>query len=80
MSSNSTRSDFAPIDNHIDRLGLERTAHMAQALADAARNVTLAAGRAWKRLGAGLERGYSAELDRRAVEADAFLRRSAPRY
>jgi len=80
MSSRATRSDFAPIEAHIARFGLERTAHLAQAVADAAREATLAAGRAWKRLGAHMERGYAAELDRRAIEADAFLRRSAPRY
>jgi hypothetical protein len=27
-----------------------------------------------------MERGYAEELDRRAIEADAFLRRSVPRY
>ena len=36
--------------------------------------------RSFKRLGAAMERGYAAELDRRAIEADAFLRRSVPKY
>ena len=80
MSSNDIRPDFAAIEQHIDRFGLEHTARMARDITDAARAVTLAVGRACKRLGAAMERGYSAELDRRAVEADAFLRRSAPRY
>jgi hypothetical protein len=80
MSSRDTRSGFAPIQEHIARFGLEHTARLAEAVADAARNATLAARHAWKRLGAAMERGYAAELDRRAVEADAFLRRSAPRY
>lgn len=76
----STPSDFIPIQPHIDRFNLQRTAGIAEDIADAARRVTLAAGRAWKRFTAAMERGYCAELDRRAVEADAFLRRSAPRY
>jgi ParB-like chromosome segregation protein Spo0J len=80
MSTPKTASDFAPIQQHIARFRLERMAAIAQDLADAARAATLAIGRAWKRLGAAMERGYCAELDRRAVEADAFLRRSAPRY
>ncbi len=34
------------------------------------------AGRAVKRFFTTLDNGYAAELDRRAIEADAFLRRS----
>jgi hypothetical protein len=80
MSSKDIRSDFIPIQEHIDRFGLGHTADVAQEIADVARVVTVALGRAWKRFGAAMERGYIAELDRRAVESDAFLRRSAPRY
>jgi hypothetical protein len=80
MSSRDIRSEFAPIQDHIARFGLERTVRIAQAAASAVRSAMLAVGRAWTSLGAAMERGYSAELDRRAVEADAFLRRSAPRY
>lgn len=73
----STRTDFTPIQPHIDHFNLQRQAGLAQDITAAVRDVTLAAGRAWKRFTAAMERGYSAELDRRAVEADAFLRRSA---
>src|SRR5262245_31455143 len=77
MSSTKIPSHFAPIQDHIDRFGLQHTAGIAQDLADAARTVTRVAGRAWKGVLDAMERGYAAELDQRAIEADAFLRRSA---
>jgi hypothetical protein len=80
MSYHDTPADFAPIQGHIARFRLERAAAAGSAAAELAESVTQAIGRALKRLGRHMERGYAAELDRRAVEADAFLRRSAPRY
>ncbi len=81
MSSNrSNPSDFAPIQDHIARFRLERMAGIAEEIAGAVRALAVAALQAWKRFGAAMERGYNAELDRRAVEADVFLHRSTPRY
>jgi len=76
MSKSPVHPDFAPIQEHIRRAQLERSAYMGRLVAEG--GVALA--RAIKHLGATMERGYAAELDRRAVEADAFLRRSVPRY
>jgi hypothetical protein len=72
MSNNHINPDFASIKDQIERAHVERAAYLGQLIADG--GVALA--RAVKRLGATMERGYNAELDRRAVEADAFLRRS----
>jgi hypothetical protein len=77
MTTKTNPSQFAPIQAHIERFGLEHIADVAQGVSDAVRSVTLAARRGMKRFTAAMERGYSAELDARAVEADAFLRRSA---
>jgi hypothetical protein len=80
MSFKETHPEFAPIQGHIERLRLERAATIGAAAAEVARSVMVAIGDAFKRLGRHMERGYAAELDSRAIEADAFLRRSAPRY
>ena len=76
MSKSPIHPDFASIEEHIRRAHLERSAYVGRFVAEG--GVALA--RAIKRLGATMERGYAAELDRRAVESDAFLRRSVPRY
>jgi hypothetical protein len=39
----------------------------------------VALARSLKRLGEVIGRAYDVELDKRAIEADAFLRRSIPR-
>jgi len=77
MSSRDTNPDFAPIQAHIARFNLEQAAAIGSAAAEVAGAVMGAIRSAFKHLGQHLERGYAAELDRRAVEADAFLRRSA---
>jgi hypothetical protein len=68
--------DFAPIEQHIRNANLERAAYIGALFAKGAAAVS----RGLKRLGAAMERGYAEELDRRAIEADAFQRRSVPRY
>jgi len=72
MSNRPISPDFAAIKDQIEQAHVERAAYLGQLIADG--GVALA--RAVKRLGAAMERGYNAELDQRAVEADAFLRRS----
>jgi len=69
-------AEFAPIEQHIRNANLERAAYIGGLFARGAAAVS----RALKRIGAAMERGYAEELDRRAIEADAFLRRSVPRY
>ena len=77
MTTKTKTSDFAPIQAHIERFGLQHIADVTQGFSDAVRNAALAFRRATKRLTAAMERGYSAELDARAIEADAFMRRSS---
>jgi hypothetical protein len=72
MRSNETNPDFASVQHHIQRAQVERAAYIGGLIAEGG----VALGRALKRLGAVMERGYNAELDARAIEADAFLRRS----
>ncbi|HEX6633575.1 MAG TPA: hypothetical protein VF038_06380 [Usitatibacter sp.] len=76
MSRKDIPAEFATIEEHIRRAHVERAAYMGSLIAEGG----AALGRAIKRLGAAMERGYAEELDRRAIEADAFLRRSVPRY
>jgi len=49
---------------------------IAQMLAAA----TLSLGRGLRKMGDSMGRNLAAERDRRAVEADSFLKRSVPRY
>lgn len=76
MNRQDIHADFAPIEQHIHDANLERAAYIGALFGKGAAAVS----RALKRLGAAMERGYAEELDRRAIEADAFLRRSVPRY
>jgi hypothetical protein len=76
MNRNDIPAEFANVEDHIRRAHVERAAYMGSLIAEGG----AALSRAIKRLGAAMERGYAEELDRRAIEADAFLRRSVPRY
>ena len=75
MSFKQTYPDFATIENHIHRARVERAVMVSQAIV-AGVQATI---RGLKLLRNALERNFHAELDRRAVEADAFLKRSVPR-
>ena len=75
MRFNETNPDFANVQHHIERAHAERAAYMGALIGEGG----AALARALKRLGAVMERGYNAELDARAIEADAFLRRSISR-
>ena len=68
--------DFAPIEHHIRRAHAERSVYIAHAIASFIDSIA----RGLKHLGEVMDRGLAAELDRRAIEADAFLKRSVPRY
>ena len=68
--------DFAAVEPHIRRARLERSLAVSQALAGAA----LAMGRGFRKLGHAMDQGLAVERDRRAIEADSFLKRSVPRY
>ena len=67
--------EYESLNRRIERAHAQRNAYVGELIAEGG----AALGRALKRLGAVMQRGYDAELDRRAVEADAFLRRSVPR-
>lgn len=76
MDTNQTDTDFSAIEHHIRAAHLERSFVVGSMIA----NLVHGLGAALKRFFTTLDNGYAAELDRRAIEADAFLRRSAPRY
>ena len=75
MSRIEIPSDFTSIEEHIRNANLQRAAYVGQLIAEG--GVALA--RSLKRLGEVMGRAYDVELDKRAIEADAFLRRSIPR-
>ncbi len=68
--------DFAPIEAHIRRARAERSVAIAVALSE----VVMGVSRFLKRFALAAGSGLSVERDRRAIEADAFLKRSVPRY
>ena len=68
--------DFASLESHIRRARLERSLAVSQMLV----SIGEAIGRGLRRAADAMGRGLDAERDRRAVEADAFLKRSVPRY
>ena len=69
-------SDFTELEAHIRRARIERSVAVAQSIADAGEAI----GRALRRLTTAMGRGLDAERDRRAIEADTFLKRSVPKY
>ncbi|HET9470128.1 MAG TPA: hypothetical protein VFO24_03425 [Usitatibacter sp.] len=75
MSRTEIPADFTSIEEQIRNANLQRAAYMGGLIAEG--GVALA--RSLKRLGAVMARAYDVELDKRAIEADAFLRRSVPR-
>jgi hypothetical protein len=72
MKRSETHPDFIRIEQHIQDAQLQRAAYLGHLIADG--GVALA--RSLKRLGTVMGRAYDVELDQRAIEADAFLRRS----
>lgn len=76
MSNQNPNTDFLPVEELIRRANVERSAYVGSLIGQGGSALV----RSLKRLGAAMERGYAAELDRRAIESDAFLRRSVPKY
>ena len=76
MNFENDYPDYAVIESHIRRARIERSVAIAHAMVGAV-NATV---RGVKRLAASFGRGLEAERDRRAIESDAFLKRSVPRY
>jgi hypothetical protein len=76
MDFRSEYPDYAAIEKHVRAARIERAVVVSQALIGVVDCIV----RGVKRLAAALGRGIEAERDRRAVESDAFLKRSVPRY
>jgi hypothetical protein len=76
MSFRTDFPDFAAIESQVRAARVERAVAVSHALVAAGEAVV----RGMKRLAASMGNGYTAERDRRAIEADAFLKRSVPRY
>lgn len=68
--------DFAAIESHIRAARVERAVYLSQVIVGAIETVVSGL----KRLGRVTARNVEAERDRRAIQADAFLKRSVPRY
>ena len=76
MSFKDKYPDFAAVEEHIRRARAERALMIATLLS----NGIVAVIDGVKRLAAAAGRNLAAERDRRAIEADAFLKRAVPKY
>lgn len=76
MNFKNEYPDFATIEGHIHQARAERAVAIATLLADA----IFATVGGIKRLALATGNGLAAERDRRAIESDAFLKRSVPKY
>ena len=68
--------DFASVAEHVHRAHVERSVYLAHIIS----GFVASASRGVRRIADSLGSGLAAERDRRAIEADAFLKRSVPRY
>jgi hypothetical protein len=68
--------DFAAIEEHVKKARTERSLAIAQMFVAS----VLSMGRGLRNLSEVMGRGLAAERDRRAIEADSFLKRSVPKY
>lgn len=68
--------DFAGVESHILRARAQRSVYLAHVIA----GFVASLGSGLRKLSDSLGSGLAAECDRRAIEADAFLKRSVPRY
>src|SRR3982751_4478057 len=71
-NNSSIPVDFAVLESHIRRARIERSVAIAQSIAAAGETI----GRGLRRFADAMGRGLDAERDRRAIEADSFLKRS----
>ena len=67
---------YDDVQDYIQRARLERSVFIGEAFASA----VVAIARGLRTLGRQLAEGLDAEADRRAIEADVFLKRSVGRY
>lgn len=76
MDFKSRYPDFAAVEKHIRKARAERAVYLAHAIVGFIEST----GRGFTRIADFMGNGLAADHDRRAVEADAFLKRSVPRY
>lgn len=76
MSFKDRYPDYAAIEAHIRHARAERSVVIAAGLTSA----ILWIARGLKRVAQATGSGIAAERERRAIDADAFLKRSVPRY
>lgn len=76
MRFNEQYPDFAAVERHIHAARVERAVYLASAIVRGIDAVM----RGLRRIAEVVGRNVKAESDRRAVEADAFLKRSVPHY
>ena len=76
MDFKNAYPDFAAIENHIHRARAERGVYLAHVIA----GWVVGLGGALKRLPSVMDRGLAAERDRRAIEADTFLKRAVSHH
>jgi hypothetical protein len=68
--------EYTAIEDHIRRARAERSVYLAHLFAGGIESMV----RGTRRLFADLGRGLQADWEKRAIEADSFLKRSVPRY
>jgi hypothetical protein len=74
MDARTHYPEFLAVDEHIRRAQLQRSAHVAHLIALGVDRLAKAFAQASRTMGKGL----AAERDRRAIEADAFLKGAVP--
>ena len=76
MDFRNNYPEYAAIESHIRRARAERSVYIAHLIA----NAIEAAVRGIRRFAGDLGKGLQADWEKRAIEADSFLKRSVPRY
>ena len=76
MSFRTNYPEYAAIEEHIRRARAERSVAIAHMLA----NAIDATVRGVRSIFLDLGKGLQADWEKRAIEADSFLKRSVPRY
>ena len=76
MRFSETYPDYASVEEHVRRARAERAVYLASAITQ----FVVAVSNGLKRAVASTAKSMEAERERRAIEADPFLKRSVPRY
>lgn len=74
MDAKTHYPEFISVEEHIRRAQLQRSAHIAHLIAVGVDRLAKSLAQAARIMGDGI----NAEMDRRAIEADAFLKRAVP--